>query len=150
MLCLLRLDLGLRFSMVIAARCMSVTSSGEVTPGTAATIFSRTFCVRSLSGGSISLTFVTLIVTAILSLPPLPSEDRDGDRVGSLRFIIECCFCLYLPGRAGDTKRCGIVATEAIGERVSSIRIGCRDRRADVLCRWWCSPRQCAWQWCLL
>ena len=63
-------------SEVIAARCAVVTLAALLTPGTAATIASRICCVRSLSGGSIivSSTSVILIVTVIVSVPPLPSE----------------------------------------------------------------------------
>ena len=70
------MPLEIRLSVVISAMCMSVTSSGEVMSGSAATIASRTSGVRSLSGGLISFTFVTLIVTVILSLPPLLSETK--------------------------------------------------------------------------
>ena len=61
-------------SEVIAARCVSVTSSALLIPGTALTILSRTCCVRSLSGGSISLTSVTLMLTLILSVK-FPSSE---------------------------------------------------------------------------
>ena len=74
------MDLLLRDKLEIAARCAAVTSAAEETPGTAATIASRTCGVRSLTG-VIALTgvicvwvSVTLIVTVILSVPPFPSE----------------------------------------------------------------------------
>ena len=41
---------SLRLRLVIKARCEAVTSLAESTPGTNATIVSRTCCVRSLTG----------------------------------------------------------------------------------------------------
>ena len=69
------IDLFAKFRDVIAARCAMVTSFALLTPGTAATIASRTAAVRSLTDGiGVSFTSVTLIVTVMLSLPPFLSE----------------------------------------------------------------------------
>ena len=63
-----------RSSEVIVARCCFVTLSAESTPSIAATIASCTCCVRWLTCKNPSWTSITLMVTVMLSLPPLPSE----------------------------------------------------------------------------
>ena len=64
-----------KLRVVIAARCAEVTWLAALTPGIAATIASPTCGVRALTGViGVSSIFVTLMVTVMLSLSPLPSE----------------------------------------------------------------------------
>ena len=64
--------------------------------------------------------------------PTLAIRGSNSNGIGALCFIIQCCVCLELPGRADNTKCCCVRATETIGQRIRSVYIGSCKSRADV------------------